>query len=212
MESILLLGGGGHCKSVLDSLVKLNRYDRIGIVLNEIDESVNKLAPVVGCDDDLIKLFNAGWDSAFVAVGSIGNTHLRKKLYFDLTNIGFRLPSIVDPSSVLASHVKLGPGCYIGKNAVINEDSTIAECAIINTGAIIEHDCSIDKFVHVAPGTVLCGNVKVGAYSHIGAGSVVKQGLNIGSKTLIGIGSVVTHSIADNLIAYGNPCREITNQ
>ena len=31
-KNILLVGGGGHCKSVLDTLLKLNRFSKIGII------------------------------------------------------------------------------------------------------------------------------------------------------------------------------------
>lgn len=209
MKSILLLGGGGHCKSILDSLNKLNHYDRIGLIINENIALASQKVPIVGCDEDLKKLFDEGWDSAFISVGGIGNTKIREKLYSYIINIGFNVPSIVDPSAVIASNVQIASGCYIGKNAIVNADSCISECAIINTGAIIEHDCEIGKFSHIAPGAVLCGNVMVGFGTHIGARAVVKQGLKIGNRALIGMGSVVTHEIIDNIKAYGVPCREI---
>lgn len=209
MKSLLLLGGGGHFKSVVDSVLELGKYSRLGLVVNDSCDLIYQTVSVVGCDDDLERLYRSGWDSAFITVGSVGNTTVRERLYSRLRNIGFDIPSIIDPSAVIAEDVKIGRGCYVGKRSVLNSNSEICDCAIINTGAIVEHDCLVGAFTHIATGAVLCGNVKVGECAHIGAGSVVKQGLNIGNHTLIGMGSVVTHDFGDDITAYGNPCREI---
>ena len=209
-KKILLIGGGGHCKSVLDSLLRLNQVSEIGIIdkKENIGEEVLGFS-VIGCDDDLSKLFDDGYKHAFVTVGSIGNPILRIKLFTMLSEIGFKIPNIIDPSAVVSRHIKMETGIFVGKNAVINAGSTIHKGAIINTGAIIEHDCLVEEFAHIAPGSVLCGEVQVGKNTHIGANCVIKQQLTIGSNSIIGMGSVVTKNIEDNIIAYGNPCKGV---
>lgn len=209
-KRILLLGGGGHCKSVLDSLLSLDQYDDIGIVDNKETKSVLGV-PIVGLDNDLALLYKDGWTDAFISVGSIGSTYVRRKLFYLAKQLGFNIPSIVDASSIVANNVQLGEGVFIGKRAVVNSGSVVDDCAIINTGAIIEHDCRISEFVHISPNATLCGNVSVGIDSHVGAGSVVRQGLTIGSNTIIGIGSVLVKDVPDCVTAYGNPCR-VVNQ
>ena len=92
-KKILLIGGGGHCKSVLDSLLELNEYAEIGIV--DKKENLGKSVmgvPVVGCDDDLPALFRDGYRYAFVTLGSIGNPTLRIKLFNLLSEIGYEIP------------------------------------------------------------------------------------------------------------------------
>lgn len=209
-KKILLIGGGGHCKSVLDSLLGLDEFSEIGI----IDKLENKAKlilgiPVIGCDEDLPQLFSNGYKYAFVTIGSIGNPSGRKKIFSLLNNIGFIIPNIIDSSAVVSQHANMGIGIFVGKNSVINACSTINNCAIINTGAIIEHDCMIEEFAHIAPGTVLSGEVHVGANTHIGANSVIKQQIKIGSDSIIGMGSTVTKNINSHTVAYGNPCREV---
>lgn len=208
MKSILLIGGGGHCKSVYDSLKRCGGFDRVGLVVNDAAPN-SALPPIVGGDCDLKRLYEQGWSDAFIAVGSVGDTSVREKLFALLRSIGFTMPSIIDPTSVIAENVNVGCGCYIGKRAVINAECKIGECAIVNTGAIVEHDCTVGRFSHIAPGAVLCGNVRIGDYTHIGAGASLKQGIAVGSRTLIGLGSVVLRDFSDNVKALGNPCREI---
>ena len=206
-KNLLLIGGGGHCRSVLDSVLSCNLYDNIGII--DFEKSSIPGVSVVGTDDDLPQLRKEGWTDAFITVGCIGNTTIRRHLYKIIKEIGFSIPNIIDPTSTLAKDVVLNEGCFVGKKAVINSGVFVDACCIVNTGAIIEHDCTIGAFSHISPGAVVCGQVSVGNDSHIGAGSVIRQQIAIGKQVLIGAGSVVVCNIPDGAKAYGNPCRVV---
>ncbi|MGV8155245.1 MAG: acetyltransferase [Alkaliphilus sp.] len=209
-KKILLIGGGGHCKSVVDSLLQANQYSEIGIIDKKENIGILTLSiPVIACDDDLPELYEEGYRHAFITVGSIGNTKLRIKLFEMIDKIGFEIPSIIDDTAIVSKHARIKKGVFVGKNAVINAGTSIGEGTIINTSSTIEHDCKIEEFVHIAPGTVLCGEVQIGANTHIGARSVVKQQIKIGANTIIGMGSMVVQDLKENIIAYGNPCKEV---
>lgn len=210
MKKLLLIGGGGHCRSVLDSVRRIGAWDEIGIIDNKQREAVSGI-PIVGADEDMEALWTKGWREAFVSIGSIGieDAVLRRMRYQDAKRIGFSFPYIVDPTAVIAEDVNINEGVYVGKQAVINAGAHIEECAIINTGAVLEHGCQIGGFCHISTGAILCGSVCVGEQTHVGAGAVVRQGLTIGRNALIGIGSVVVKDIPDAVKAYGNPCKEV---
>lgn len=218
-KKILLLGAGGHCRSVVDSLLSMSCFDEIGLIDNNVNiltekeecdpQDILKECPLIGGDEDLERLFLKGYTNAFITVGSIGNVTVRRKLYDRLKQIGFHIPNIIDKSSQVSRYAILGEGIYVGKNSVINAGAKIGSCSIINTASVIEHQCEIGEFAHIAPGSVLCGDVKIGANSHIGAGSVLKQGVHIGNGAMIGMGSVVLKDIRDYVTAYGNPCKEV---
>lgn len=209
-KKLLLIGGGGHCKSVLDSLLQKNEYTEIGVI--DTKENLGKKIiniSICGCDEDLIDLYKRDYNYAFITVGSIGDPSLRIKLFKRLEEIGFVIPIIIDSSATISNFVNLEAGIYIGKKVVVNAGTSIGKGAIINTSSIIEHDCTIGNFSHISPGSVLCGGVKIGENSHIGANTVIRQDVKIGVNTIIGLGSVVLHTIGNNLIAYGNPCKEV---
>lgn len=208
---ILLVGGGGNCKSIIDVLLENGEFTDIGIVDNKpntipID---NKKVVYLGQDSDLQNLFDSGWRSAFISIGSVGDTSIREKIYSNLKNIGFSFPNIISNKSIVSNNCILGYGVFVGKGAIINVGSKIGNCCIINTGSVVEHDCCIGDLVHISPGAVLCGGVSVGSNSHIGAGSTIKQYVSIGNNTIIGMGSVVVGDIGSNCVCYGNPCRFI---
>ena len=209
-KKLLLIGGGGHCKSVLDSLLEKNEYAEIGIVDKKemVGNSIMGI-PVIGCDADLPTLFHTGYQYAFVTVGSSGDPTIRIALFSVLSEIGYEIPIIMDSSSKISNHAKIEQGVFIGKQSIVNAGTVIHQGAIINSGSIVEHDCRIGAFVHIAPGAVLGGEVIVGENSHVGSNAAIKQQVSIGFNTIIGMGSVVLHNIHDNVMAYGNPCREV---
>ena len=206
-KKLLLIGGGGHCHSVLDSVLSMKIYDEVGIVDRRICSYLG--VSVIGNDEDIPALIQKGWSEAFVSVGSVGNTQVRRRLYYMLKEYNLKIAKIIDPSAIIGRNVQIDEGVFIGKRSVINAGAIIGVNSIINTGAIIEHDCLVGDFSHICPGTVLCGHVQIGQNCHIGAGSVVKQLVKIGQNTLIGVGSVVVKNIPNNVKAYGNPCRVI---
>ncbi|MBR4174574.1 MAG: acetyltransferase [Lachnospiraceae bacterium] len=206
-KKLLLIGGGGHCNSVADCVLALNEYDEVAII--DTAESSYPTVPVIGTDDDIPSLFKDGWTHAFITVGSVGDTKIRRRLFEMVKEIGLNVPAIVDPSAILGKNVSIGEGAFVGKRAVVNAGSVIGECAIINTGAIIEHDCTVGAFSHISPGAVLCGQVSVGHDSHLGANSCVRQLINIGDDSLVGMGSVVVRDLPSNVKAMGNPCKVV---
>lgn len=212
---ILLIGGGGHCHSVLDSVLSSEEYDEIGIVAKDNDNYIELTKDILiarflkGVDADLPALFSQGWKNAFITLGSIGNPSGRIRICNDLERHGFEIPVIVDKAAAVSGFAELCSGAFVGKNAIVNAGSYIDKCSIVNSGAIVEHDCIIGAFSHISPGAIVCGNVMIGANSHIGAGTVVRQGIKIGENVLIGVGSVVVKDIPDNVKAFGNPCRVV---
>lgn len=208
MEDVLLIGGGGHCKSIIDSIKSQRHYNIAGIIDNFKDRNSYILEEkVIGTDDDLERLYNEGIKKAVITVGSVGDATIRKNIYYKLKKIGYELPVIIDPSAEVSSFAKIGEGTYIGKRAVINADSKINNCAIINTAAVVEHDCFLESFVHLAPGSVVCGNVKVGEGTHIGSNAVVIQNIKIGDNSVVGAGSVVIRDVLKETKVYGNPAK-----
>ncbi len=204
MKRILLIGGGGHCRSIIDTL-KDKDYDDIGII-DSVNVCYNGIS-VVGSDEDIVQLYKSGWKEAFVTVGSIGDVAVRKGLYNMVKEAGFAIPAIIDKTAIVSEDVLISEGVFVGKKAIINAGCKIGECAIINTGAIIEHDCRVGSFAHISTGAILCGQTEIGENSHVGAGTVIRQLIKIGRDTLIGAGSVVVKDITDGVMAYGNPCR-----
>jgi UDP-perosamine 4-acetyltransferase len=208
MKRCLLVGGGGHARSVL-AVARETKRSSIRIT-GIVDASLPKGTridgiPVVGTDSDLEAL-RKDYSFAFIAVGSVGDATRRTELFALCRKFGFGFPVFVSASAVVDRGAVLGAGTVVMRNAVVNCGSKIGENVILNTACIVEHDCVIADNVHIAPGAVLSAAVEIGEGSHIGTGSAVIQGVRIGARSLIGAGSAVVKDIASGVRAWGNPC------
>lgn len=188
MEDIVIIGYGGHAKSVADCIEHSQKYRIVGYTDLFKQRSDYEY---LGTDEALDIVFKKGVKKAVVGIGFLGKDNIRETLYRKLKNIGFELPVIIDPSAIVSQGVPIGEGTIIGKNVVINSESVIGKMAIINTGAIIEHECVIGDYVHVAVGAVVCGQVTVGEEAFVGANSTIIQCRNIASKSIIPAGMVI---------------------
>lgn len=188
MEDIVLVGFGGHGKSVADAIEAGNKYRVYGYT--DLQDNHNGYK-YLGTDDILEELFTKGITRAFLCVGYLGKGILRESLDGKLKALGFSFPVIIDPTAVISKKAKIGDGTFIGKRAVVNVEATIGKQCIINTGAIVEHECKIDDFTHVAVGAVLCGQVVVGKAALIGANATVIQCREVKDREIIPAGVVV---------------------
>src|SRR5574344_2561890 len=111
-EKIVLIGGGGHCHSVIDVIEQTNKYEIIGIV--DIKKNIGKKVldyEIIACDDDLEELFKT-CKKAVITIGHIKTNELRKKLFEKAKNIGFDFPTIISPLA------------YVSKYSFIDRKST----------------------------------------------------------------------------------------
>ena len=195
-ESIILIGGGGHGKVVIDAIKKDNQFAIHGIVDTIIPKGESVLGiNVLGNYDVLDEVLKQGINNAFVSFGSIGDCSARVEACSKLKELGFSLPSIVHPSAIIGSGVTFEEGAFVAAGVVINPDSKIGKNAIINTSASVDHDCVIGDYVHVAPGVTLSGKVKIGDGTHVGVGATVVQHLTIGKKCMIKANGLVSKNM-----------------
>lgn len=208
MEKIILVGAGGHAKTIVDTIEHLGKYEISGFMMpGDVGGELYRGYRVIGYDEEMDRIYASGIHNAVIAIGFMGKSVLRNKMYEKLKTAGFYLPAIIDPSAVVAKDAKIGEGAYIGRRVVINADAYVGKACIINTGAIIEHECMVGDFSHVAVASVLCGQVTIGENTFVGANATVLQGCKIGNNCIVGAGSVVTKDINMSSISMGVPAR-----
>lgn len=188
MEKIILVGYGGHAKSVADCIERQKKFEIVGYTDFHSQESKYSY---LGTDAVLESCYNNGIRNAVVCIGYLGKGEIRQKLYEKLKNIGFSLPVIADPSSIVSETASVGEGTFIGKKAIVNADAKIGKMAIINTMALVEHESNVGDFVHVAVAAVLCGQVEVEEAAFIGANATVIQGRKITKGQVVPAGVTV---------------------
>ena len=191
MNKIILIGGGGHCKSAIDVIEQEARFKIAGIIDKpELLGSKILGYPVIGSDSDLESLAKK-YQNALVTVGHIKSALVRIKLYNLAIKAGFTLPSIVSPNAYISKHSKIGNGNIIMGNVIVNANTSIGDNCIINSKALIEHDCLISSHCHISTNAIINGGVKIGSKCFIGSNVTTKNNIIIKENSFIKAGSLV---------------------
>lgn len=191
MKKIVLIGGGGHCKSVIDVIEQESIFEIVGIV-DKPDQLGSKILgyPVIGNDLDLKNLAKK-YKYALITVGQIKSALLRIKLFNLAIESGFLMPSIVSPNAYLSKHSKIGKGTIVMHKAIINANTFIGDNCIINSKSLIEHDCLILNHCHISTNVTINGGVRVESQSFIGSRVIASNNIIIKENSFIKAGSLL---------------------
>ena len=188
-KQLILLGGGGHCKSVIDAAESAG-YTILGI-LDKPELVGTRILDyeIIGMDDDIPQYADK---AAFViTVGQIKSPAIRQKLDGLVKQAGGKLATIVASDAYVSKYATLEEGTVVMHKAFVNAGAKIGRNCIINSMANIEHDCEIGDFIHISTGVMVNGDTKVGKNSFVGSGSVLYNGIEVKEDSIIPAGTVV---------------------
>jgi sugar O-acyltransferase (sialic acid O-acetyltransferase NeuD family) len=184
-KDVILVGGGGHCKSCIDVIEQHGEYQIAGIL--DLPEKVgNKILNnlIIGTDEDIatlkrtIKYF-------LVTIGQIRSPERRIFLFDLLEQHKVQFPTIISPNSYVSPYAKLGRGTIVMHGAIINAGANVGDNCIINSDALIEHDANIGNHCHISTGAIINGGAVVGDSTFFGSGAVAVQDAKIPANSFI---------------------------
>jgi sugar O-acyltransferase (sialic acid O-acetyltransferase NeuD family) len=195
-KRIVIIGArlDGHASMVLDVLKELDDFKVVGFIDNAPDLQ-NKLIgdiPVIGSADD-IGSFKIEAEYIHIA---IGDNVARGNLFKLMTGHGFKVITLIHPSSIINKKANIGNGSFIGPGAVINNDVAIGEATIVNTGAIVEHHNILGYAVYLGTGVKTSERVLIDDFVFVGIGATILPDIKISSGAMIGAGSTVNRDVS----------------
>ncbi len=205
-KNLILVGGGGHCKSLIEITEHLN-YNILGILErpSELDKTVLGRHKIIGVDKDMPKYVETA--QFIVSVGNIKDISLRKRLYDKIITVGGSLATIIAQTAHVSQYSSIGEGTAIMNFAMVNADTVIGKNCILNTYCNIEHDVTIGDFCHISTGAMVNGNCKIGNDVFIGSNATIANGISICDGCIIGAGAVVIKDITTPGLYVGNPAK-----
>ncbi|MGE3549976.1 MAG: acetyltransferase [Geobacter sp.] len=206
---VLVLGGGGHAKVLIDALLSASTVIAGIIDPDPLLAGARVLGvPVLG-GDAIVTKFPAGEVLLVNGLGSVGPPLRRKQLFEQFKEQDYRFATVIHPSAIIACDAELGEGVQIMAGTIIQPGCRIGTNTIINTKASVDHDCIIGDHAHIAPGVTLSGGVLVGNASHIGTSATVIQSIKIGESSIVGAGAVVVKDVTAGTTVVGVAAKEI---
>jgi len=189
-RSLVLIGGGGHCKACIDVIEATGKWDILGIL--DLPERVGEKVlgyPIVGTDDDVAG-FVAEGACFFITIGQIKTAQVRRHAYQQVKAAGGTLATIVSPLAYVSSSAVLGEGAIVMHRALVNACAVIGDNAIINSMALVEHDAMVGNHCHVSTAAIVNGGAKIGVGSFIGSNAAVIQEVAVPADTFIPAGTL----------------------
>jgi len=190
-KEIVLVGGGGHCKSCIEVIEATEIYTIKGIL--DLPGNIGNEVlgyPIIGTNEDIISFVNKNFNF-LITVGSIGDSSKRIELFKLITSLSGIFPTIIAPTAYVAKSAQIGKGTIVMHQAFVNASAQIGENCIINTKSLIEHDAVIGNHCHISTGSIINGGVQVGEKTFFGSGAVSKQYISIPEGSFIKANSII---------------------
>lgn len=211
-KPLIILGTGGNCFDILDTVMELNArapapiYECIGFLDDNPDRwgleffGVKVLGPLEA----------AGRFPDAVFVNGIGSERnfWRKDAIIARTGLPpERFETIIHPTASVSRLSTLGRGVVVLQNVTIASGVRVGDHVIVLPNSVLSHDTVIGDYTCVTGGVCISGNVRVGRCCYLGTNSAIIGNVTIGDYCLVGMGSVVLHSVEANQVVVGNPAR-----
>ena len=184
-DKLLLVGAGGlgrvtleHASPTFDCAFVDDGYS-IGTEICGV--------PVVGAIQDLSRL-RKEYTSLVV---TIGDNPLREQIYRQAEELGFAFPNVVAHSAYVSPFARLGWGCILLNNAVVQNGAQIGNGVVLTTGVEAHHDCTISDFALVYTNSVVRTGAKIGERAKIGSTATVGNFVQVPEDAVIPDGAAI---------------------
>jgi 2,3,4,5-tetrahydropyridine-2-carboxylate N-succinyltransferase/tetrahydrodipicolinate N-acetyltransferase len=123
----------------------------------------------------------------------------------------------IEPGAVIREQVTIGEGAVIMMGAVINIGAVVGEGSMIDMGAILGGRATVGRNCHIGAGAVLAGVIEPPSAKPvvvednvlIGANAVVLEGVRVGRGAVVAAGAVVIEDVPAETVVAGIPARVI---
>ena len=203
--AVIIYGGGGHVKTLIELVRAMGVYRVAGIVDDHLPAGSQILgAPVLGGANALPEIHRSGVRLAVNSVGGIGNYRVRLAVFHTLAEAGFVCPAVVHPSAHVEPSAVLEAGVQVLPKTYVGSDVRIGCGSLLNSGVILSHDCTLGVCTNVSPGAMLAGGVQLEDFVQVGMGVTINLNLTIGRAARIGNGATVKMDVpAETIVRAG---------
>lgn len=190
-KRLILIGGGGHCKSCIDVIEQEGRYKICGI-LDQKERIGQKVLnyEIIGTDEMIGRLISEGF-SFLITIGQIETAGPRVRLFQELRSLDAELATVVSPRAYVSQYASIGEGSIIMHHALVNAGASVGCNCIVNSKALIEHDASIADHCHISTAAAINGNTIIKAQTFFGSSAVSQEGAIIPAESFVKAASVV---------------------
>lgn len=207
-EPLVVVGAGGFGREALDVAEAMNRTKPSWEVVGVADDSPS--------DVNLERLERRGIahlggvdsvpEGVAVVIG-VGSPAARRAIGESLARRGYGFASLVHPTAVLGSEVRIAEGAVICAGVSIGTNVRLGRHVHLNPHAVIGHDTVLGDHVSVNPNATVSGECVIEDEVLLGAGAVVLNRLRVGAGAVVGGAACVIDDVEAVATVMGVPAR-----
>ena len=127
------------------------------------------------------------------------------------------IPARIEPGAIIREQVTIGENAVIMMGAILNIGAVVGRRTMIDMGAVLGGRATVGDDCHIGAGAVLAGVVEPASATPVivedgvlvGANAVVIEGVRIGAGAVVAAGAVVTEDVPPNAVVAGTPARVV---
>lgn len=199
MTSLLILGFGGHARSLADVAIAAG-VSRL-LFLEPLARAGEGFAGF-----QAVTSLPANLTGEWFAFPASGDNARREDQCVDAP---FPLTRLVSPDATVGLEAEIGEATFLARHAHVGPLTRIGRGVILNTGSITDHESVVGDFSHISVNATVAGRCRIGRRVMLGAGATVIDAVTVCDDVTIGAGAAVVADITEPGTYVGVPARRI---
>lgn len=178
------------CKGFLDSKTDaLDEYEGYPPIIGNVEDYIIQPDDVFFC--------------------AMGDVKWRKHYASIIEEKGGEFINLVHPEAVLGKNIRLGKGCYIGRNVEMSCDITIGDFVSLFSCCALGHDSVIGDYSHLGFASFLGGYAQIGKGVTVHPNAKILPHVKVADEAVVGAGSVVIKNVKSGTTVFGIPAKKL---